>query len=163
MKLLAILSFMVLHSVAQAFTVTRSYVPTAASASASTSTSSTTFKYTSRTTRTFDTHLLASNDNDNDNGNDNGNDIDESSNDYPLDLPSPVLLASSMVIAIASTGSIFELSGGSPVIGVVPSVAIAVAGIPTCLFLFYAAIKKGIAETEADDAEFQNQRRNTKF
>jgi len=90
---------------------------------------------------------------------DKGN--DESSNYYPLDLPSPVLLASSMVIAIASTGSIFESSGGSLVIVVVPSVAIAVAGIPTCLFQFYAAIKKGIAETEADDAEFQNQRRNT--
>ena len=70
-----------------------------------------------------------------------------------------------MVLAIASTGSIFELSGGSPVVGVAPSVAIAVTGIPTCFFLFYAAIKKGIAETEIDDAEFQNQnkRRNNKF
>ena len=39
--------------------------------------------------------------------------------------------------------------------------AIAIIGIPTCLFLFYAAIQKGIAETEADDAEYQ--RRNNRF
>jgi hypothetical protein len=34
-------------------------------------------------------------------------------------------------------------------------------GIPASLFLFYAAIQKGIAETEADDAEFQ--RKNNRF
>ena len=153
---------MALHSVAQAFTVCTS------SSSVITKQSTTIFKYTaasnarassSASSTTTGTHLLASNENDNDNDN------DDSSNDYPLEIPSPVLLATSMVLAIASTGSIFELSGGSPVVGVGPSVAIAVTGIPTCFFLFYAAIKKGIAETEADDAEFQNQnkRRNNKF
>ena len=46
----------------------------------------------------------------------------------------------------------FELAGGNRSI---PTITITVAGIPLCFFLFYAAIKKGIAETEADDAEFQ--------
>ena len=79
----------------------------------------------------------------------------EKSKDYPLDVPSPVLLSSSMVLAIASIGSIFEVSGGSPAIGMIPSIGISAVGIPASLFLFYAAIKKGIAETEADDAKFQ--------
>mmetsp|Transcript_16433 Transcript_16433/g.31136 ORF Transcript_16433/g.31136 Transcript_16433/m.31136 type:complete len:269 (-) Transcript_16433:79-885(-) len=82
-----------------------------------------------------------------------------SSSSFPIDLPSPILLASSMVLAIASTGSIFELSGGSPVLGFVPTLVIAIMGIPLCLFLFYAAIQKGIAETEADDIAYSNQRR----
>jgi len=73
---------------------------------------------------------------------------------YPLDVPSPLLLASSMVLAIGATGSVFELSGGNPVIGLVPTVLIIVAGFPLCFFLFYAAIKKGAAETEEDDAKF---------
>ncbi len=75
---------------------------------------------------------------------------------YPLDVPSPVLLASSMVLAIATTGSIFELSGGSPVLGFIPSIGIIATGLPLCFFLFYAAIKKGIAETEEDDKKFQS-------
>mmetsp|Transcript_15926 Transcript_15926/g.22689 ORF Transcript_15926/g.22689 Transcript_15926/m.22689 type:complete len:190 (-) Transcript_15926:267-836(-) len=74
--------------------------------------------------------------------------------DYPLDVPSPILLASSMVLAIAATGSIFELSGGSPAIGTIPSILIILVGMPSCFFLFYAAIKKGAAETEADDLEY---------
>jgi len=28
-------------------------------------------------------------------------------------------------------------------------------GLPSCAYLFYASIKKGIAETEEDDAKFQ--------
>ena len=79
----------------------------------------------------------------------------EPENDYPLDVPSPILLASSMVLAIATTGSIFELSGGNPVLGMIPSVGIIVTGLPLCFFLFYAAIKKGIAETDEDDKRFQ--------
>jgi hypothetical protein len=79
----------------------------------------------------------------------------EPENDYPLDVPSPILLASSMVLAIATTGSIFELSGGHPVLGMIPSVGIIVTGLPLCFFLFYAAIKKGIAETDEDDKRFQ--------
>lgn len=87
----------------------------------------------------------------------------EDTGDYPLNVPSPVLLASSMVIAIAVTGSIFELSGGNPVLGVIPSVGVALVGLPSCFFLFYAAIKKGIAETEEDDREFQRGRSNNRF
>ena len=66
-----------------------------------------------------------------------------------------------MVLAIASTGSIFELSGGSPTIGFVPALVISVTGIPLCFFLFYAAIKKGQAETDEDDAKFK--RDNNRF
>ena len=83
----------------------------------------------------------------------------ETRKDVPIDVPSPVLLASSMVLAIASTGSIFELSGGSPVMGFIPSLALSVVGIPLCLFLFYAAIRKGIVETEEDDKKFQQNNR----
>jgi len=61
-----------------------------------------------------------------------------------------------MILAIASIGSIFELSGGNPSNGVGPTAAIAAIGLPTCLFLFYAAIMKGIAETEEDDKAFLN-------
>lgn len=77
------------------------------------------------------------------------------SSDVPLDVPSPILLASSMVLAIASTGSVFDLIGGNtPAIGFIPAAAVAVLGLPTCLFLFYAAVKKGMAETEEDDAKY---------
>lgn len=94
-------------------------------------------------------------------GNDSGDTVkvaerveeeDDGDSGVPIDLPSPILLSSSMVLAIASTGSLFEITGGK---GSLPSLAIVIIGIPTCLFLFYAAIQKGIAETEADDAEFQ--------
>lgn len=81
--------------------------------------------------------------------------------DYPINAPSPILLASSMVLAIASTGSIFELSGGHPVLGFIPTVIVALVGVPACFFLFYASIKKGIAETEEDDKAFQ--RKNGRF
>mmetsp|Transcript_14433 Transcript_14433/g.20341 ORF Transcript_14433/g.20341 Transcript_14433/m.20341 type:complete len:168 (+) Transcript_14433:193-696(+) len=73
---------------------------------------------------------------------------------YPVNLPSPVLLATSMVLAIASTGSAFELAGGNPQYGFGVSAAIAAIGIPLSLFLIYAAILKGIAETEEDDKKF---------
>lgn len=51
-------------------------------------------------------------------------------------------------------GSVFELSGGNPQFGMPITAGIAVVGIPLCLFLFYAAILKGIAETEEDDEAF---------
>lgn len=51
-------------------------------------------------------------------------------------------------------GSVFELSGGNPQFGIPITTGIAVVGIPLCLFLFYAAILKGIAETEEDDKAF---------
>ncbi len=87
----------------------------------------------------------------------------EETNDYPINAPSPILLASSMVLAIASTGSVFELAGGSPVLGFLPTAGIAIVGIPLCFFLFYAAIKKGMAETEEDDKNYRNQRNSNSF
>jgi hypothetical protein len=86
---------------------------------------------------------------------------EETTSDYPINLPSPILLAGSMVLAISSTGSIFELSGGHPVLGFIPTAIIAVLGVPSCFFLFYASIKKGIAETEEDDKAFQ--KKNGRF
>lgn len=79
----------------------------------------------------------------------------EPAKDYPIDLPSPILLSSSMLLAIATVGTVFELIGGSPMMGVIPSAVFALVGLPSCLFLFYAAIKKGTAETEADDREYR--------
>lgn len=78
----------------------------------------------------------------------------ETSASYPVDLPSPILLGASIVLAIAGVGSLFELFGGSPKLGVAVSAAIAAVGLPLCLFLFYAAIQKAIAETEEDDRRF---------
>jgi len=60
---------------------------------------------------------------------------------YPIDLPSPVLLAGSVLIAIISVGSLYQGSLALPT----------VVGVPLCIYLFYASIQKGIAETEADD------------
>ncbi|KAL7483164.1 hypothetical protein ACHAW6_008814 [Cyclotella cf. meneghiniana] len=77
---------------------------------------------------------------------------------YPLDLPSPLLLSASMVLAIASTGSLFELTGGAPTLGFGTTAAIAAIGLPSCLFLFYAAILKGMAETEEDDKQYNKPR-----
>eukprot|EP00804_Cyclotella_cryptica_P025580 CCRYP_002816-RA/>CCRYP_002816-RA protein AED:0.04 eAED:0.04 QI:284/1/1/1/1/1/2/225/181 len=77
---------------------------------------------------------------------------------YPVDLPSPLLLSASMVLAIASTGSLFELTGGAPTLGFGPTAAIAAIGLPSCLFLFYAAILKGMAETEEDDRQYNKPR-----
>lgn len=55
---------------------------------------------------------------------------------------------------IATTGSLFELLGGTPQLGFAPTATIVVLGFPTTLFLFYASIKKAIAETEEDDKRF---------
>eukprot|EP00428_Durinskia_dybowskii_P016138 CAMPEP_0170219118 /NCGR_PEP_ID=MMETSP0116_2-20130129/9233_1 /TAXON_ID=400756 /ORGANISM="Durinskia baltica, Strain CSIRO CS-38" /LENGTH=162 /DNA_ID=CAMNT_0010469769 /DNA_START=222 /DNA_END=710 /DNA_ORIENTATION=- len=81
-----------------------------------------------------------------------GNQVEEKP--YPIDLPSPILLATSMVLAIVGTGSAFDLGGGSPSLGFGTTAAIAAITIPLCLFLFYASILKATAETEADDKEF---------
>ncbi|KAL7547654.1 hypothetical protein ACHAWF_010944 [Thalassiosira exigua] len=79
---------------------------------------------------------------------------------YPINLPSPVLLASSMVMAISSTGSLFELTGGGPTtLGFGPTAALAAIGIPMSVFLIYAAILKGAAETEEDDKEYNKPRK----
>jgi hypothetical protein len=52
----------------------------------------------------------------------------------------------------------FELSGGSPQLGMPITAAIAVLGFPLCIFLIYAAIRKGAAETEEDDKRFMNEK-----
>lgn len=73
---------------------------------------------------------------------------------YPVNLPSPLLLATSMIAAIAATGSTFELMGGDPKLGLAMTAAIAVVGFPVCAFFFYAAVLKATAETEEDDRQF---------
>ncbi|KAL3794234.1 hypothetical protein ACHAWO_006478 [Cyclotella atomus] len=77
---------------------------------------------------------------------------------YPIDLPSPLLLSASMVLAITSTGSLFELTGGTPSLGFAPQAALAAIGLPSSLFLIYAAILKGAAETEEDDKAYNKPR-----
>lgn len=101
---------------------------------------------------------------------------------YPINAPSPLLLATSIVLGIAATGkstslslccfvkgslimynvaftalpigSSFELMGEKPPLGFAPTAAIAAIGFPACLYLFYAAVLKATAETEEDDAKF---------
>lgn len=87
---------------------------------------------------------------------------EEGTTQYPIDLPSPILLSTSMVLAIASTGSLFELLGGNPSLPFEATAAIVLIGFPLCIFLFYASILKATAETEADDREFLK-RGNNKF
>ncbi|GKY93297.1 hypothetical protein MPSEU_000297200 [Mayamaea pseudoterrestris] len=78
---------------------------------------------------------------------------------YPIDIPSPILLGTSMVLAISGTGSLFELLGGDPKLGFATTAAIAAVGLPACLFLFYAAILKAQAETVEDDKAFTSGRK----
>ena len=108
--------------------------------------------------------------------------VEPEPNPYPIDLPSPLLLSASMVLAITSTGtflyryfyaslmhrfishvaiqlgSLFELTSGTPTLGFGPQVALAAIGLPSSLFLIYAAIKKGEAETEEDDRQYNKPR-----
>jgi len=84
---------------------------------------------------------------------------DELLQSYPIDLPSPILLATSMVLAISSIGSLFELSGGTPKLGFAVTAVITALGLPLSVFLIYAAILKGAAETEEADREFNKPRR----
>jgi hypothetical protein len=80
--------------------------------------------------------------------------IEEKGTKYPIDLPSTILLSSSMVLAIASTGSLFELFGENSQLPLAVTAGIAVVGLPLGAYLFYAAILKGTAETEEDDKQF---------
>lgn len=68
----------------------------------------------------------------------------------PVNAPSGVLLAASSVLAIASVGSVFELSGGHPMYGAGVTAGILSVSLPGFAFLFYAAIRKGQAEAEED-------------
>jgi hypothetical protein len=49
---------------------------------------------------------------------------------------------------------VFDLVGGSPNLGLGPTMAISSVTIPVCFYLFYASVLKATAETEADDKEF---------
>lgn len=74
---------------------------------------------------------------------------------YPLEVPSPLLLSSSMFLAIVSTGSLFELIDKTdPALGFIPTAAIVTLGFPLAIFLFYASVLKAQAETEEDDKKF---------
>ena len=57
------------------------------------------------------------------------------------------------------TGSLFELSGGNPKLGFVITAVITALGLPLSVFLIYAAILKGAAETEEADREFTKVKR----
>jgi len=85
--------------------------------------------------------------------------VEDEATSYPIDLPSPILLATSMVLAISSIGSLFELTGGTPKLGFGVTAAISAIGLPLSVFLIYAAILKGAAETEEADREFNKPRR----
>ena len=56
-------------------------------------------------------------------------------------------------------GSLFELAGGTPKLGFAVTAAITALGLPISVFLIYAAILKGSAETEEADREFMNKPR----
>ncbi|KAA8491208.1 hypothetical protein FVE85_9503 [Porphyridium purpureum] len=68
------------------------------------------------------------------------------SNGPPINLPSGVLLMFSSVLAIASVGSVFELSSGHPQYGTPVTAAILAASFPGFLFMFWATLQKGKAE-----------------
>jgi len=71
----------------------------------------------------------------------------------PIDLPSPILLALTIITAIISAGSIFNVIGGQSD-NVILSLSIGTVGTPLSFLFFYGAILKGIAETEEDDEKF---------
>ncbi|CAM9232406.1 unnamed protein product [Choristocarpus tenellus] len=81
--------------------------------------------------------------------------VDEDKNSYPINLPSYALLLLSVVVAIAFVGCIFEATGPKPVMGYPLTYAVGTLSFPGFLFLFYAAIKKGQAETEEADDPFR--------
>lgn len=68
----------------------------------------------------------------------------------PINAPSGVLLLSSSVLAIAAIGCVFELTGGHPTYGFNVTAGILTVSLPSFLFLFYAAIKKGQIEALED-------------
>ncbi|CAM9619561.1 unnamed protein product [Discosporangium mesarthrocarpum] len=75
---------------------------------------------------------------------------------YPIDLPAYLLLSLSTVLAIAFVGCIFEAtSAPTPQLGYPLTYLIGILSLPSFLFLFYAAIKKGQAEAEEEDESFR--------
>jgi hypothetical protein len=105
---------------------------------------------------------------------------------YPIDVPSPLLLATSVVLAIVGTGEVsygkrivclckpwfsllfffffptigsaFELVNPEPKFGVATTAVLTLVSLPLCFFLFYASVLKATAETEVDDKEFMKGR-----
>mmetsp|Transcript_8792 Transcript_8792/g.21464 ORF Transcript_8792/g.21464 Transcript_8792/m.21464 type:complete len:160 (-) Transcript_8792:4379-4858(-) len=77
---------------------------------------------------------------------------------YPIDLPSPILLASSMVLAIVGVGSGFDIFSDAPRLPFIVNAIISASGLSLCLGLFYASILKAQAETEEDDKRYMNGR-----
>jgi hypothetical protein len=69
---------------------------------------------------------------------------------YPLNVPSPILLGGAMLLSIVGIGTLFtSLTDKAP--NVIGTAAVVGINVPVSLYLFYAAIKKGQAETEEDD------------
>lgn len=68
----------------------------------------------------------------------------------PINAPSGLLLLSSSVLAVASVGCVFELTGGHPTYGPSVTSAILAVSLPSFLFLFYSAIRKGQQEALDD-------------
>lgn len=69
---------------------------------------------------------------------------------YPLNVPSPILLGGAMLLSIVGIGTLFtSLTDKEP--NVIGTAAVVGINVPVSLYLFYAAIKKGQAETEEDD------------
>lgn len=77
---------------------------------------------------------------------------------YPIDAPSPILLASSMVLAIIGVGSGFDIFADEPRFPFVINATISAGGLALCLGLFYASILKAQAETEEDDKRYMSGR-----
>jgi len=75
-------------------------------------------------------------------------------NDYPIDLPSPILLSASMILAIVGTANLFTLLTGGAATPL--AIALVLIGLPSSIFFFYASIKKGEAETVEDDAKWKS-------
>lgn len=57
-------------------------------------------------------------------------------------------------LSFHTLGSTFQLTSGTPPLGAPLTFAIVFTGIPSAFFLLYAAILKGINETEEDDKKF---------
>jgi hypothetical protein len=61
---------------------------------------------------------------------------------------SGVLLAGSCISAIASVGSVFELSSGKPELGTLPTGIILAISVPLVVILFLAAVKDARANQQ---------------
>ncbi|VEU33709.1 unnamed protein product [Pseudo-nitzschia multistriata] len=83
---------------------------------------------------------------------------EEGNTSYPIDLPSPILLASSMVLAIIGVGSGFDIFADEPRFPLAVNAVISAGGLAVCLGLFYASILKAQAETEEDDKKYMSGR-----